>query len=368
VASKRKEPPVKKEEKNKGAKSATNAARSGGKGKVLAVVAALLLCAVYAALCASVNPEQVLPKTRIVYQTPQIQADVSAQRQEQILDLSGFNREGALRSLEEDFHSRYDGRSVTVKAADSNYVVPVGNTLRLDTEDLVDLALAPSQVPFPQRGLSRIRSLFTWRNMAAQPEVENESQLRENLRASGLLDLDTTVQTTYEVKDKQLVLHKGKSGESVDEDALVQQISDAVLAGAFDTPVDSAMKQGEVDQLDWAAVEKQVCTKPRNASLKLSDDRRDYQIVDAVTGVSFDQAAAQQALSAAQEGTDVAVELKYKAPEITTKRMKNKLFKHLLGTYTTGVSGTWNRISNVRLAAEKCNGIILCKGDEFSYN
>jgi vancomycin resistance protein YoaR len=368
VASKRKEPPVKKEKKSKGAKAAPKAERSGGKGKVLAVVAALLLCAVYAALCASVNPEQVLPKTRIVYQTPQIQADISAQRQEQILDLSGFNREGALRSLEEDFHSRYDGRSVTVKAADSNYVVPVGNTLRLDTEDLADLALAPSQVPFPQRGLSRIRSLFTWRNMAAQPEVENESQLRENLRASGLLDLDTTVQTTYEVKDKQLVLHKGKSGESVDEDALVQQISDAVLAGAFDTPVDSAMKQGEVDQLDWAAVEKQVCTKPRNASLKLSDDRRDYQIVDAVTGVSFDQAAAQQALSAAQEGTDVAVELKYKAPEITTKRMKNKLFKHLLGTYTTGVSGTWNRISNVRLAAEKCNGIILCKGDEFSYN
>jgi hypothetical protein len=133
VASKRKEPPVKKEEKNKGAKSATNAARSGGKGKVLAVVAALLLCAAYAALCASVNPEQVLPKTRIVYQTPQIQADVSAQRQEQILDISGFNREGALRSLEEDFHSRYDGRSVTVKAADSNYVVPVGHTLRLDT-------------------------------------------------------------------------------------------------------------------------------------------------------------------------------------------------------------------------------------------
>ena len=367
AVSKRKEPPVKKEKKEKKSRStkpAPKAAKSGGRGKLLAVVAALLLCVAYAALCASVNPEQVLPKTRIVYQSAQTQEEDSAQ----ILDLSGYNREGVLRSLEEDFHSRYDGRNLTVKAGGTDFVVKVGDTLSADLESIAEKAVAPSRVPFVQRGISRIRSLVSWRDIKVQPKVGDEKRLRKNIQSSGLMDLDTTVQTTYEVKDKKLVLHKGKSGECVDEDALVQQISDAVLAGDFDTPVDSATKKGEVDQLDWAAVEKQVCTKPRNASLKLGDNRRDYKIVDAVTGVSFDEEAAQKALSTAQEGTDVAVELKYKAPDITTKRMKNKLFKHLLGSYSTGVSGTWNRISNVRLAAEKCNGIILCKGDEFSYN
>ena len=345
-------------------------AASGGKGKLIgiALAALLLLCGGYAALCQSVDPNLVLPRTRIVYQSPELEGDSSQMPEEQVLDLSGLNREGVLRAAEEDFHSRYDGRSISVKAVDQQYSVPVGNTLGLDTEALADLALAPSQVPFAQRGLSRIRSLLTWRNMTAQPAVENESQLQANLRESGLTELDTTVQTTWEVKKKKLLLHKGKSGVSVDEDALLSQITDAVLAGDYDTPVESAMRENPVEELDWAALEKKVCQKPKNAKLKLSKDRRKYEIVDAVTGVSFDEEKAKQALSAAPEGTDVAVKLKYTAPEITTKRMKNKLFKHKLGSYTTPVSGTWNRISNVRLAAEKCNGIILCKGDKFSYN
>lgn len=383
AAPKRKAAPVKKEKaekkprqekpgKQKAAKAqkVAKAARSGGKGRgiVLAVVAALLLCVGYAALCQSVNPEQVLPGTRAVYQSPESDAEGSAAPEEQVLELTGYNREGVLRALGEDFHSRCDSKSLTVKAGGSDYTVFVGNTLSLDVEALADEAIAPSQVPFLQRGISRIRSLTTGWDLRVQPQVGDEERLRANLRVSGLLDLDTTVQTTWEVKKKKLVLHKGRSGESVDEDALVQQLSDAVLAGDYDTPVESTMRRGEVDAMDWAAVEKQVCRKPKNAALKLSKDRREYEIVDSVTGVSFDEAEAQKALEAAAEGTDAVVKLDFKAPDITTKRMKNKLFKHKLGTYTTLVSGTWNRISNVRLAAEKCNGIILCKGDKFSYN
>ena len=39
-----------------------------------------------------------------------------------------------------------------------------------------------------------------------------------------------------------------------------------------------------------------------------------------------------------------------------------------LSSYTTKVSGRSNRLTNVRVAAEKCNGKILLSGDEFSFN
>ena len=337
-----------------------------GKGKKIlaAVLLALVLGTAYAALCMSVNPDQILPRTRLVYR----QAGAEGVDESRTLALDNLSREAALKSLEEDYHRRYDGRSITVRANDTNFIVPVGGALSVDAQALADQAMAPSQVPMAQRGLSRLRSLLMDRDIEVAPEVGNESALRASLQSSGVLSLDTTVQTTYEIQDKKLVFHKGRSGQSVDQDALTQQITDAVLAGDFDTPVESAMREGKVDEMDWAAVQKDICVEPKNAELKLKRNRRKYEIVDAVTGVSFDADAAQKLLARAAEGTDISVDLKYSAPEITTKRMKNKLFKHKLGTFTTWVSGTSDRISNVRLAAEKCDGIILCKGDTFSYN
>ena len=351
-------------------------AASKKKATLIAVLAVLVLAGVYAALCASVNPEQVLPKTRFVYQLSQTAgADSSQAAVQTTVDLEqnalvadGLNIEGLQRSLEEDFHRRYDGQSLTVSASGKNYIVPVGNTLTLNTEELAQQALAPSQLPFLERGISRIRSLVAWRDIPALPTVSNQALLRANVQSSGLMEIDTTVQTTYEVKDKNLVFHKGKPGQSVDQDGLLQQLTAAVEAGNYEGTVECAMLSGEVAELDWAKVKKDICRKPENAKLELERNRREYSIVDAVNGVSFDEAAAKQALSAAKEGEDATVPLTYKAPEITTKRMKNKLFKHSLGSYSTWVSGTSDRISNVRLAAEKCDGIILNPGDEFSYN
>src|SRR5699024_6531690 len=48
--------------------------------------------------------------------------------------------------------------------------------------------------------------------------------------------------------------------------------------------------------------------------------------------------------------------------------LEQNLFKDVLGSYTTNVSGTAVRKKNVRLSGEKCNNIILLPGEEFSYN
>ncbi len=347
---------------------------------LIPILAILLVLGGYTALCASVNTEQILPKTRIVYQLAQQDKKASATDssaapagQEAALtlapvDVSGLSEADAAALLEDNFHQCYDNQTMTVTANGGTYTVSVGNALSLDTAALAEQAIAPSRAPFFRRGLSRLKSVFARTNVPALPVVGSEEQLRANIQDSGLMDIDTTVQTTYKVEDKQLVLVKGKTGHSVDQDGLVQQISAAVEAGDYHTVIESAMLTGQVNSMDWEKVQKKVCKTPKNATLKLSDNRRDYDIVEAVTGVSFDVDAAQKALEAAPEGGTVKQALKYKAPKITTKKLKKNLFTDKLGTYTTKVSGTWNRISNVRLAAEKCNGIILCNGDSFSYN
>ena len=44
------------------------------------------------------------------------------------------------------------------------------------------------------------------------------------------------------------------------------------------------------------------------------------------------------------------------------------LFIDILSTYTTPVSGTDNCVTNIKLAAEKCDGIIIPSGSVFSFN
>lgn len=50
------------------------------------------------------------------------------------------------------------------------------------------------------------------------------------------------------------------------------------------------------------------------------------------------------------------------------QEFQKRLFADTLSTYTTPVSGTDNCVTNIKLAAEKCNGVIIPGGSVFSFN
>ena len=55
-------------------------------------------------------------------------------------------------------------------------------------------------------------------------------------------------------------------------------------------------------------------------------------------------------------------------PRVTADELKGVLFRDVLGQCRTHVSGSSARISNVKLSAAACNGVVLNTGDVFSYN
>ena len=93
-----------------------------------------------------------------------------------------------------------------------------------------------------------------------------------------------------------------------------------------------------------------------------------YAVTEAVTGVDFDKENAKKILAESEEGETVKIDLIYTQPEISAQNLRDRLFVDNLSSYTTKVSGSSNRRTNVRLAAEKCNGKILLSGDELSFN
>ena len=280
-------------------------------------------------------------------------------------EVGGLTAEQAAERIRKDFEEGYADAVLTVSANGEEYQVEMYPSLSLDAEAAAKKAMAYGHGSFLSRGADLLKAKLFGESITENPTVGDEEKLSAAIDATGLSAINTTVQTTYEVTGDTLLIHKGKTGVSVDKESLTADIRKAVSEDDFATVIESPMLTGQVAATDMQAIYDKIHAKKSNATL---DPKNDYKIVKSVTGISFDVNSAKTTFDGAEEGTDVSIPLTVKKPKITTKKLKKHLFKDKLGSCTTSVGGSSARISNVNLAAETLNGIILLPGETFSYN
>ncbi|NBI62657.1 hypothetical protein D3Z38_06195 [Clostridiales bacterium] len=318
-------------------------------GAFFAVIVVLILAAAYLMLCAGVNPERIMPNTTV-----------------NGVSLDNMSLDEAVAALEADTAARHAEAELTITAGEKSYTLALGELLSdIDCANLADQAIYGSNGPFLARGLFRLWNALIGLHITNFPTVTDPNALHQKIKASGLPDLDTTIQTTYQKKNDQLIFTMGTAGASTDEAALMKEILSALDEGDYDTPVACPMTPGSVKPVDIDTVYRKLHTEAADATL---DPKNGYQIVKSVTGVDFDKAAAKKILEEAKEGSTAVIDLICTEPAITTSDMEKNLCKDLLATHTTKVGGSANRIANIRLAAAKCNGTVLLSGEEFSFN
>lgn len=281
------------------------------------------------------------------------------------VNVGGMTESQAKDAVQEAFDNTYADAALTVRANDQDYIVSVYNCLSINAERAAETAVAYAHGNFLTRGIGLLRAKILKKEYTCLPQVADEELLRQDIEAAGLMEINTTVQTTYEVTKSYLVLTKGITGVSVDQDKLVKEMETAIETADYKTVIECPMLTGTVDATDLQAVYDAVHTEKSDATL---DPKNDYKIIKSVRGVSFDVASAQTVFEKAAEGKKVVIPLDIDNPKITTKKLKKYLFRDVLGSCSTYVSGTSARVSNVALAAKKINGTILLPGETFSYN
>ena len=85
-------------------------------------------------------------------------------------------------------------------------------------------------------------------------------------------------------------------------------------------------------------------------------------------GISFDAQAAQTVFDGMDWGETQSIDLILTQPETTVADLEPQLYQDVLGTCSTNISGSANRVQNISLAAQFFNGSVLMPGEEFSYN
>lgn len=158
-----------------------------------------------------------------------------------------------------------------------------------------------------------------------------------------------------------LVVTIGTPGFGLNIETIYNDILDAYSFNRFSVTVDEVSVDATPEPLDLEAVYQEFYIAPINASL----DMQTYEPIPGVYGYGFDIEQAQKLLDAADYGETVQISMEYIEPEITED---NVLFRDVLGECETPHSDNENRNTNLRLACEALDGVIVNPGETFSYN
>lgn len=173
-------------------------------------------------------------------------------------------------------------------------------------------------------------------------------------------------QTTYEIIGKapqqKLVIQLGTPEYGLDLNALYEQVLAAYNNNTFS--VEGSCGIIEPEPLDLDAILTEHYIAPVNASM----DPKTHEIIAGTDGYGFDVESAKKQLEQASYGTKIEIPFTEIAPEVTADNLTQMLYRDELATFTATAESDHNRDTNLRLACEAINGIILYPGDIFSYN
>lgn len=159
-----------------------------------------------------------------------------------------------------------------------------------------------------------------------------------------------------------LQIQVGVPEYGLDMDALYKTVMAAYSDNKF--AVDFRCDTLAPQPIDFEAILEEYYVKPVNAKQKSGTK----EIIPGLFGYGFDVAAAQKAIDEAEPGSQLEIPFIQIEPEITAENIGEKMFHDQLSTWTADQKSDENRATNLRLACEAINGIILNPGETFSYN
>ena len=276
------------------------------------------------------------------------------------INVGNLTKEEAIKKLEKQYEKDKDKLLLNLSLNDQTYQIDMrDNVISHIEEDVTEIVNKDKN--FFMRGYNYIfnRKLYT------SLSIKDQKSVNKKIKESQILDYNTLVPTTYEVKKDKVIFTKGKSGEAVKLKNVYQCIEDALENYQFKKTLTIKPTIVSEDEQCMNDIYNHLSKEAQNATL---DKDNDYEIVAEQFGAKYDNEKAIQLFNKTTEGKTFEISAKAIFPEITKEMLKKNLFKDVLGEYSTYVSGSAVRKNNVRLAGEKCNGVILLPGEEFSYN
>jgi len=291
-------------------------------------------------------------------------------------DVSGLTREEALQAITErrlnDSEARWGATQVTVSfPRDMSFTIS-GEELRLrsDVEQAINSALSSGRGNGPvMDAISYIQRLID-ESEGESFEVQfwfDTDALRSRTDEFALDYNDIFAGNTPRIYDDRIVFVAGAGQVGVSASDLYALVLEGMvesLTNGRPVEITYSLPQSAPNITELESILGELFVPPLSAEFDLET----WTVTQCVVGVSFDLDAATSLLDEAVSGETVMIPIVHTPPEISREYLESLLFRDLIARSVTRVDGTTNRLTNITLAAEAVNGVVLQPGEEFSFN
>ncbi len=268
------------------------------------------------------------------------------------VDVGGMTRQEAANAITAATKDTYPTETMVVTVLDSQVLLTPGQTkVKLNISKAVRLAFRQKEA-----GAVDITDCITL----------DEGAVQDALTPLGEKYSSTLSQTTYEVTgtapNQELVVNLGKPEYGLDMNRLYKQVLQAYSENKFQT-------EGTCEMIEPNPLELQpILDKYYIAPVDATFDTETGEVIEGVDGYGFDLEAAEKTIANAAYGTSVKIPFISIAPSVTADNLTSALYKDELGSYTATSESETDRDTNLRLACEAINGMVVKPGEVFSYN
>ncbi len=296
------------------------------------------------------------------------------------INLGGMTKEEATAAIEVEFGDVYSTTDMVVTLSDTVLTFsPKDTGAKLDVDAVVKYAYSYGRTGTKAEKEAAYQSSLTGvHTIGLLPYLNlNEAYIHSVLDdyASGFESIFT--EASYVLEGKQpaleaekfdpdapcqvLVITMGTPGQGTDVEALFDEILDAYSTRVFSIEKEVAAPDAVPEDPDLQAIYEEVSIAPVDASI----DMKTFETIPGDYGYDFDLEAAKALIENADFGDVVEIPMRYIEPEILDDEV---LFRDVLGSCETKHTNDEDRNTNLKVACEAINGIVLKPGESFSFN
>lgn len=192
----------------------------------------------------------------------------------------------------------------------------------------------------------------------------NEEQIKDEIENIQTNIPGTIIEPDYYVENDKLIITPGQEGIKISVDNLINRIKNTLKADFsnqqyIEIPMDNVWP----DKIDIEKIHDEIYKEVQDAYLT----ENPITIHPEVEGVDFDIEEAKKILE--NDSEQYEIPLKITKPNVTMEQIGAEAFPNKISSYSTRYDGgDVNRSTNLELACEKINDVIVLPGETFSYN
>ncbi len=203
--------------------------------------------------------------------------------------------------------------------------------------------------------------------MLRKKEIEleisyNEKALEDLLNSINAKLPNAVMDYIYSVEGTELIITKGTAGKTINIEEAKEIILENIKTGNYED-IELEVEYRQPKEIDIQKIYNEVHTEPKDAYFI----KNPFKLFPHENGIDFDLEEAKEILKEDKE--EYVIKLEITKPKVLTNDLGAEAFTDLLSSYSTKYDElNTPRTTNVKLATQKINGVIVMPGETFSYN